>query len=260
MELQSIQDLLNSFNPVSLKEMDSVKLMNRTDTKFLMPLNKMNQLLEMAKEHYSVCEIQSRRILPYETTYLDTKDLKFFRQHLSGKLNRHKMRYRTYLVSDISFFEIKFKTNKQRTVKWRIPNKLENEEPCDEVYSFMNTRTDYNLDNVEPALYNRFDRITLVGLTSKERITIDFNLIFRDQKGSETVLDFLAIAELKREGFTNNSPFIEISKRLGIRSYGFSKYCVGSGLLNDYEKKNILKPKFLLLNKIQNEYINGASL
>ena len=260
MQTSTLQKLLNLFTPITLKEMDTVKLMNRTDTKFLLPLNKMHDMLKLAKEHYSVCEIESRRILPYETTYLDTKDLKFFRQHLSGKLNRHKMRYRTYLASDISFFEIKFKTNKQRTVKWRIPNKLENEEPAEEVYDFMNMRTNYNLDNVEPALYNKFDRITLVGLHSKERITIDFNLIFKNQEGEETLLDFLAIAELKREGFTNNSPFIEITKKMGIRSYGFSKYCVGSALLNNYAKKNILKPKFLLLNKIQNEYINGAAL
>ena len=259
MDTSALQKILDEYTPITLEEMDTVKLMNRTDTKFLMPKTKLAELLEMAKESYSVCEINGGRILPYETTYMDTKDLMFFRQHLNGKLNRHKMRYRTYLTSNISFFEIKFKTNKERTIKWRIPNKLE-DKPEDEVYDFMNSRTNYDLEKVVPALHNNFDRITLVGLKTKERITIDFNLKFENLEGNKTELEFLAIAELKREGYTNNSPFIEMAKKLGIRNYGFSKYCVGTGLLTEYDKKNILKPKFLLLNKIQNEYINGASV
>lgn len=251
---------LDEFEPITLKEMDTVKLMNRTDTKFLLPLNKLNALLELAKESYRVCEIDGKRELPYSTTYLDTPDHLFFNQHINGRLSRHKMRYRTYLTSGISFFEIKCKTNKERTVKWRIPNTLSDGLPDEDVLDFMENKIDYDLVDVKPAIINHFSRITLVGLKSKERITIDYDLEFKDTNDKTVALPYLAIAELKREGFTNQSSFIEIARKLGIRKYGFSKYCIGSALLNDHPKTNILKPKFLILNKIQNEYINGSAL
>lgn len=251
---------LDDFDSITLAEMDTVKLMNRTDTKFLLPLTKLGALLEMAKEYYRVCEIDGKRELPYSTTYLDTPDHLFFNQHMNGRLSRHKMRYRTYLTSGITFFEIKCKTNKERTVKWRIPNKLSGDQPDNEVLNFMDSKIDYDLLDVKPALINHFSRITLVGLATKERITIDFNLEFKDTKDKVSSLPFLAIAELKREGFTNTSPFIEIARKLSIRRYGFSKYCIGSALLNDHPKTNILKPKFLILNKIQHEFTNGTAL
>ena len=43
--------------------------------------------------------------------------------HQNKKLNRYKIRQREYLISDISFFEIKFKSNKGRTIKKRIKTK-----------------------------------------------------------------------------------------------------------------------------------------
>lgn len=39
-------ELINKFEPITLAEMSSVKLMNRTDTKFVTNLQKLTQLLE----------------------------------------------------------------------------------------------------------------------------------------------------------------------------------------------------------------------
>ena len=40
-------DILSHFDPITLEQMSSVKLMNRTDTKFVTNLGKLRQLLEM---------------------------------------------------------------------------------------------------------------------------------------------------------------------------------------------------------------------
>ena len=46
--LQNIHNILNNYKPISLEEMDSVKLMDRTDTKFTFHINHLTQDLELA--------------------------------------------------------------------------------------------------------------------------------------------------------------------------------------------------------------------
>ena len=65
-------DILSKFDPITLEEMSSVKLMNRTDTKFVTNLDKLRQLLEMAQADYFVQDIDGGRNLEYDTTYFDT--------------------------------------------------------------------------------------------------------------------------------------------------------------------------------------------
>ena len=62
--LTKIHQILNTYNPISLAEMDSVKLMDRTDTKFTFHINQLPQVLELAKAYYKVFEINDKRIRP----------------------------------------------------------------------------------------------------------------------------------------------------------------------------------------------------
>ena len=45
-------DLVNSFSPISLEQMSGVKLMNRTDTKFVTTMEHLRQLLALARQDY----------------------------------------------------------------------------------------------------------------------------------------------------------------------------------------------------------------
>ena len=45
-------DILPGFAPISLAQMSGVKLMNRTDTKFVTNRDKVLRLLELAREDY----------------------------------------------------------------------------------------------------------------------------------------------------------------------------------------------------------------
>jgi hypothetical protein len=56
-------DLINSFPPISLEQMSGVKLMNRTDTKFVTTMEHLRQLLEMARHDYYIQEIDGERNL-----------------------------------------------------------------------------------------------------------------------------------------------------------------------------------------------------
>ncbi|MBN2165096.1 MAG: polyphosphate polymerase domain-containing protein [Marinilabiliaceae bacterium] len=254
--LPELLNIADSFSPITLGEMDEVQFMNRTDTKFVLSARQLPALLKDAAERYRMLEIEGERSLAYKTTYFDTEDYHFFREHLKGKLNRFKVRHRVYEVSGISFLEVKFKSNKKRTIKWRIKNKWtkEDENLNEEAVKFLSENITVDPEKLKPVLENNFKRFTLVNNKDKERVTIDFNLSFKDFNGKHEHLPYIAIVELKREGFTCQSPFISLLKKYELRESGFSKYCVGNAILYDHEYLNALKPKFLQLNKLKDDY------
>jgi hypothetical protein len=117
----------------------------------------------------------------------------------------------------------------------------------------MNTGLD-----LQTVLDNKFTRITLAGIETRERITLDFDISFSTAGTNSIELPFLAIAELKSDGYPRKSQFTGVIRGMGIKPTGFSKYCIGTALLKDIPRKNILKPKLLLLKKIENEYLKSC--
>lgn len=248
-----LRETLEDFEPIGLKEMDSVQLLDRTDTKFLFNSSRLRELLSHTQNYYKILQIGNERDFRYLTTYLDTPDFVFFRQHMNGRPSRSKVRYRIYESTGVSYLELKSKTNKKRTVKLRINNSLFDEKLDACALDFLASHLNKVAFTINPVLVNKFHRLTLVGIETKERITIDYNLSFHCNGGTKVELPYLSIAELKREGYTNRSPFLDILKNMQIRKSSFSKYCIGNALLRSMPKTNILKPIFLNLNRIKND-------
>jgi len=250
-----IKETFDSFSPVALEEMDNVRLMNRVDTKYVLSVKKLPELLTRINGEYRILEVNKNRLLSYDTIYLDTIDRIFYNQHVLGKPERNKVRFRKYESTGITFLEVKKKTRKNRTIKWRIENNLSDNNICDQkAMEFIKEHIQGDLPVLKPVLTSRFNRITLVGSVIKERITIDYDLSYSDREGNQRAMPSLAIIEVKRETFSAGSPFAVILKDCLIRPTGFSKYCVGTAFLYDLPRKNILKPKLLLINKIENEF------
>ncbi len=244
--------ILNEFNPIGLEEMNSVKLMNRIDSKYVFSFNKLNGLLDASKSHYHILQMDHQREFLYSTTYLDSPDLMFFNHHINGKLPRHKIRFRIYEHSGQAFLEIKSKTSKNNTVKERTSYKPSGGslDPLGE--DFIRQFVPVDTSVLIPVLITRFVRMTLVGLDTAERITIDYNLTFEDNSGKVVELPLVAIAELKRERLNKQSFFTGLIKEFKVRKTGFSKYCIGMSMLYELPKQNSLKRKFLLISKIEN--------
>jgi len=256
--MKSLDNVLTSFRSISLGEMDSVKLMNRTDTKFVFSSSLIPEILDDLSDKYRILEIEGKKLSYYNTTYFDTKRLKFYTQHHNGKLNRHKVRMREYVDSKICFLEIKFKNNKGRTIKNRIKKKKMTEIFSNESIVFIQKHTNVSSSELAPKLWNAFNRITLVNKAAKERITIDLNLGFRNEDANADVPE-LIIAEVKQEKYNVQSDFIQAMRKWSIKPMRMSKYCIGSVLLNgdlksnqfleDF-KYNRFKEKTLTINKI----------
>ncbi len=241
--------LLRGFTPISLEEMSGVKLMNRTDTKFVTNMEKLHQLLEMAQEDYFVQEIDGGRNLEYDTTYFDTTQFDMYNQHQCNHTNRQKIRFRTYCISGLQFMEVKTKNNHGRTKKKRIEvtdMNLAEQEKSD----FLGKYLRYGVDTLQPALNNHFSRITLVNKAKTERLTIDSALRFHNLvNGVNKDMGDLVIIELKRDGLVY-SPVLEMLRQLRIHPHGFSKYCMGSALTNPELRINRFKRKLIEINKI----------
>lgn len=248
--------ILEIFPSIDLENMDKVKLMDRKDTKFIFHEEKLPSILMPLKDDYQVLWVKGCYCCPYESVYYDTEDFRLFFDHHRGKLNRFKVRHRMYIGSGTKFFEIKYKTNKDRTIKERIKVPAFLEGMGTKEIAFLENKTDLCNDEIHPSLRISFSRITLVNLTSPERVTLDSNLKF-EYDGKSCELPSIVIAETKQER-TAKSPFVTQMKNLKIRTGSLSKYCMGISLLIPEIKNNDFKPKIKQLKKLIHDHPAGG--
>ena len=255
----SLVDALASFKPVSLEEMDSVKLMNRVDSKYLTNEATLLEILgDAEKAGYRVLVTDGNRINPYDSMYFDTDDLRMFQDHRNGKLVRQKVRTRTYLSSGLAYLEIKRKNNKGRT------NKKRTRIPVDE---FSDFRRDSNADeylarhswftkdDLSPVLETQFNRITLVNPAMTERVTIDTCLVFKNARNGITAsLKNAVIIELKQDGRAS-SQMKEIFMAHRVKPVRVSKYCMAVTLTEPDARPGRFRLKVRKIEKIINQKI-----
>lgn len=222
--------------------------MNRVDTKFVLRAGQLNQLLKEAEPFYKCLNSEGRKLSAYQTLYYDTDDLTFYNQHHNGKLNRYKVRHRTYANSGETYLEVKFKSNKGRSIKKRISERTPPGIFTDEAKAFLSTFPDFDPAQLKPIVWVNYSRITLVNKQNSEKITIDLNISFRKQDQSIALND-LVIAEVKQDK-KNPSPFFNILRKHRIREDTISKYCLAVALMYPEAKKNNFKEKILYLKHI----------
>jgi hypothetical protein len=245
-------EIIKDFAPISLCEMDAVKLMNRIDTKYVLSVPVLHDVLNTIAPQYFALEINNLRVFPYKSLYYDTIDNYMYLAHHNGRLNRYKIRFRKYVSSNDTFLEIKFKEKGIRTFKKRIV--------VDDIETLLGKKsaqyieknTPFQYKNLEPKLYTDFSRITLVNKDFTERVTIDQNLSFYFNGNKPYELNNLIILELKSEGGSSKSILVESLKNKGVFPKGMSKYCLGRALSEDNIKNNNFKEKILTFNKIEN--------
>lgn len=245
------KEILNTFEPIGLDEMGSVKLMDRVDDKYLLHIDNLSKVLSSAAADYKAVVINGERIMGYESLYFDTPDHLMYILHHNKKLNRYKIRIRQYLDSQEYFLEIKFKNNKGQTKKKRIKVDGNHSISDPESKSFIAEVSPFTVDQIEPKLYTSFNRITLVNTEKKERITLDLNLTLHNKENSITI-PYLVIAEVKHEKGSGILGFGKLLQEHRIFPKRMSKYCAGTNLLYPEIKHNRFKPKMIYLKKLDN--------
>lgn len=259
--MQKLTDVIAKFEPITLAEMESVKLMERVDSKYVFPFSQLPAILEGMIYTYRLLEIDNLRLHRYESLYYDTSDFKLFSRHQLGRLNRWKLRFRKYVDSGgLTFFEIKFKNSKQRTIKNRVKIKEIGNRIEGKAEKFLKETTRFIPETFEPKIWVNYSRMTFVNKFSQERLTIDTNLHFvKADPGvniSGSRFPQMAIAEAKRDKASSVSEFIRMVRINGIRESGISKYCFGIYNLFDSVTKNNFKPRVRFIHKMAGTHLS----
>ncbi len=243
-----LSNLLWEFSPINLKQMDAVALLNRVDTKFVIPTRNLLNAIPSLYSDYRILVVEGRRMSHYRTLYFDTPDFTLYNLHVNGNSERYKVRSREYLESNEAFLEVKHKNRKDRTIKQRIPTTAPVIRLDSKTSVWLQSLLPCTSCNLEPKLWVMFTRMTLVNKHLCERVTIDVDLTFY-VPFNIVRMDGIAIAEVKRDGAHINSSFLNLMHTQGYHPQGFSKYCIGIAMLYDQVKKNSLKQKLLWLEK-----------
>jgi len=247
--VSAAQPIINTYAPISLQEMADVALLNRHDTKFVLTADTLLDALTGLSTEYRVLEVAGVRLNHYQTLYFDTPDFALYQRHHAGATDRYKVRARAYVESDMSFIEVKHKTNNKRTIKERLQTPQLVTSVDWETAVFLGHHYPYDAAQLVPKLWNSFTRITLVNTTQAERLTLDFDLAFHWGR-RQIALPGVAIAEVKQEGYSADSQFIRHIRSLHARPSSFSKYCLGASLVYPHLKQNNFKPQQLLIQKL----------
>lgn len=252
-----IDDLLANLKPITLDEMKEIRLMNRTDTKFVTSKETLARMLELAQGKYYAQFTEGSKIANYMTTYWDTDGHRFYLEHHNGRAPRQKVRVRTYMDSDLTFLEIKTKNNHGRTKKKRVqvPSQQITGENGNE--EFLQEKVHLGIADIHPTVRNQFHRITLVNYGKTERLTIDYDVQFHNMEtGKDANVGPLVIIELKRDGNVY-SPVLDILRQLRIKPSGFSKYCIGSVMTNKSLKQNLFKARLVKLGRLAGQKLQA---
>ena len=248
-----LEKAVEGIGPISLEEMEGVKLLNRTDTKYLTnEAGLVGVLKDAAAAGYRALVVEGKKMSRYTSVYYDTEGLRMFLDHHNRHLVRQKVRTRTYVESGETYLEIKRKNNHGRTKKKRmeIPAAELMDFGADEkACEFLAAKSWFTVEELSPVLDTRFRRITLVNPAKTERLTIDTELFFTNfRTGKETDLQDAVIIELKQDGRAQSQmKGILLDHR--IKPVRVSKYCIAETLTDPSARSGRFKVKVRTIEK-----------
>jgi hypothetical protein len=240
--------ILNKFPSVTLPEIAEFGLMDRVEKKYVMHIKDLPKFLTVLPEHLRVLAFDGNPFSHYKTEYFDTHDSRMYHDHHRGKLNRYKIRVRSYDNTRTSYLEIKHKNNKGKTLKTRTNVSFGKEVNTDDILiDFIEQNSPFNLQLLQPQITTHYRRTTFVDMQHQIRMTLDTHLSFEATDRSCS-LDNLCIIEIKKHS-KDVTYFERTIHELGYKEFSVSKYCLAMVNLKNL-KSNRFKSKINKLNKI----------
>jgi hypothetical protein len=246
--------LLDLFDQLDLEDFEDAKLLDRVDTKYVLSVDDLADVLDAVRTDYGVLDIDGALLHSYENQYFDTFDRSLFRAHHNRDISRFKYRYRRYAGVDDVWFEVKHKTNKGRMEKSRVRVPRMSRSLSRAARRQVEAIGAHDPDQLIPTMSGAFRRISLRSLDSIERATIDVDLQFSMGRNTAAT-SRLVVAEVKQPRLDQQSPLVRALHTRGIRKSRFSKYCVGMLTVDSGLKHNAFKP---LLRTVEDIEADGS--
>jgi len=205
-------------------------LQERVDSKFVLALGRLPDLLIGLETAYArIC--QGEKVQgTYRTLYYDTEDFLCLRDHERGRRPRFKVRFRHHVDRGLSFLEVKRRCLNESTVKSRWPMPFG--------FEHMDKNSQDRVRQVSPLPAERlmttlrvdFHRMTLVGIETEERVTIDTGIVFTSSSGFYQWPQ-LVIVEVKQVRLAQRTPIMQALRQMDAAPHAISKYCLGARLV-----------------------------
>ena len=239
---------LNESSEAPLTLLQSRALQRRVDTKFILPVHRLHDVLSSLTDDYAIVRAAGHSVAQYNTLYFDTKQFGLVHQHHRGRRPRYKVRIRHYPERALTFLEVKNKVNANTTVKSRQPLVYQQEQLAADNVAFINSVCPLDAATLVPTLRTDFGRLTLVGRHTMERATFDVHLNLHNQNG---VHEFptLVIAEVKQDRFRARTPLMLHLRALAMGPQSISKYCTAATLLHPDLPLNRFRPILRAIRK-----------
>jgi len=245
-ESKQTSEAIQALDPVDLVQLDLAQLHDRVESKVILRTSDIPDALERLADDYLILEHDNERLQSYRNEYFDSNELRNYHEHHNQNGRRFKLRYRSYMNSDLTFFEVKQNIN-GRTVKKRRPSRRPSGQQLwreDGLFFFGLTGCAPSL--LVPSLTIDYQRVLLVKRDFSERVTIDIGLSFRSSNG-ESEIPGLAICEFKQPRLDRRSPAMAAMNR---RPQMFSKYCMGLASCDPDLRRNRFKKIFRNLDAL----------
>ena len=223
-------DLLRGFDVATTALIEARSLQQRVDRKYLLAADALAPLLALLRTDYCLLRAGEHGWARYESIYLDTPDRTLYHAHRCDRRPRYKVRIRHHVDRQLSFLEIKSKSKSGRTMKRRLALPHGQNHLGAPERQFIETHAPIDSVLLMPCVSICFLRLTLVGHSLNERLTLDRDVTFVSRPREEH-FSRVAIAEIKQAEYSNHLGAISALRTLHAREVAFSKYCVGTILV-----------------------------
>jgi len=228
--LPGLAPALETFAEATPDLLSARMLQHRVDRKYVLPIEMVEPVFDRLRDNFRLLRAASAPAATYRTHYFDSDDLVLYNDHRRGRTPRYKVRIRHQLERQVSYFEIKRKGHDGRTEKYRLSRAFEQELLDDVARAFIEEHCPVSPDLLQPRLAVTFRRATLLGATSEERATFDWDFEFSFD-GRRHCWNHIAIVEVKQPRFRNDTPGVLALHRQHVRETSISKYCTGTAIL-----------------------------
>ncbi len=251
-EFREISRWADQMASYTLDEENHSLAVDRTDSKFFFHINDLSRILEMLSSFVKVLDVEGHRVHDYISRYFDTDDFLFYRHHHDLHKNRYKFRFRNYVSNSTTFFEVKKRTNRNRTEKSRLRRPSDNLVLDSETETFVADVSGLKSVELLLALDVFYRRISLSDPATGDRMTIDFNLELT-REGKTIKFEYLVIVEIKQGVLNKRTRMFQVLADTGHLERRISKYCLGIMTLVDGIKTNLFKQRLREVEKIERE-------
>ncbi len=239
---EAIDRVAERFAVATDAQRDARDLLRRVDTKFVCDRASALAILASLTPDYAALAVPGGNVATYRSLYFDTPELRCFHDHRCGRRLRHKVRIRHYPDRALSYLELKTKRNDVITDKRRLAIPFQHEALDAERVAFLRAHIALPVEALAPAMRVGFRRISLIGLRTAERVTLDLDLEATLVDGGRQAFGDLVVIEVKQAPFCVRTPVMRAIAAAGLRERSMSKYTIATALLRPELRQNRLLP------------------